>query len=229
MVQMYHLPAGQLMREWGKRMSDEQNVIQNPPPKVKAMYQAVINLLKTERDITTIKVADITSSAGIGKGTAYEYFSTKEEILSSAIIYYVNQCIENVKEIAQKQENFHDKLYDIMDFADEHVKDRQAIFALLKIILNAYEVPDSFKAHFDNMQNCSKAGAINEIIDILLESARKEGLVSQKEVFFQRAAIETTMRMYFMYKVEAEHNKELDLEADTLREYIYQNTLKLLG
>lgn len=51
---------------------DEQKLIQDPSQKVLAMYQAVIEFINEGCDINTLKVADITGRAGIGKGTAYE-------------------------------------------------------------------------------------------------------------------------------------------------------------
>ena len=63
-----------------------QNVT-NPPEKVLLMYQAVSELLRNQNDIAKIKVADITSRAGIGKGTAYEYFSSKEELIANALMH----------------------------------------------------------------------------------------------------------------------------------------------
>ena len=47
--------------------------------KVILMYEAVISLIEEGKDINSIKVVDITSRAGIGKGTAYEYFKSNEE------------------------------------------------------------------------------------------------------------------------------------------------------
>ena len=45
--------------------------------KVMAMYQAVWKLLDEGKDLHKLKVSDITECAGIGKGTAYEYFRSK--------------------------------------------------------------------------------------------------------------------------------------------------------
>ena len=44
------------------------------PPKVTAMYRAVSTLLREDKDISEMSVSMITGLAGIGKGTAYEYF-----------------------------------------------------------------------------------------------------------------------------------------------------------
>ena len=65
-------------------------------PKVKALYDAVLELLNENADVNALTVADITKRAGIGKGTAYDYFSCKEEIIAGAIIYDAQtQGVEN--------------------------------------------------------------------------------------------------------------------------------------
>ena len=59
------------------------------PPKVTAMYRAVSTLLREDKDISEMSVSMITGLAGIGKGTAYEYFDSKEEIIVCALLYEI--------------------------------------------------------------------------------------------------------------------------------------------
>ena len=61
-------------------MSEKLKNIFEPSEKVQKMYEAISELVQEKKDVATLKVQDITSRAGIGKGTAYEYFSSKEEI-----------------------------------------------------------------------------------------------------------------------------------------------------
>ena len=56
--------------------------IRQLPPKVRQMYIAVIQMLEEGADPANIRVSTITEKAGIGKGTAYEYFDSKEEIVA---------------------------------------------------------------------------------------------------------------------------------------------------
>ena len=65
----------------------------NPPDKMRLMFEAVSELIKEQKEISRITVAEITSKAGIGKGTAYEYFSSKEEIIVNALMY--EYCINS--------------------------------------------------------------------------------------------------------------------------------------
>lgn len=47
------------------------------PAKVLQMYRAVLELMEEGADVTTLRVSTITERAGIGKGTAYEYFTSR--------------------------------------------------------------------------------------------------------------------------------------------------------
>lgn len=70
--------------------------MQEIPPKVLMMYEAVQQLVGEGQSVQDIRVSSITERAGIGKGTAYEYFDSKEEILVGAFIYYVRRLAEDM-------------------------------------------------------------------------------------------------------------------------------------
>ena len=75
------------------------------------MYKAVIEMVQENYDINSIKVSDITSRAGIGKGTAYEYFGSKEEIIVKALFYDTYVHILNVEKIMKSDKKFKEKYY----------------------------------------------------------------------------------------------------------------------
>lgn len=210
-------------------MTQEQRLILNPPEKVLAMYEAVFKLLSRDCDVNTIKVADITGLAGIGKGTAYEYFSSKEEIIAASMLYYVQECVDRLREISVSSKQFQKKIYAVMDLIDAHMKEKQGIFLLIKILIGSYEVPKSLKSVYEQMQKKCCEEDKNAIIDRMIEGGVSEGLIKETNLFLQRAAVETQMSVYCMYKIAAEQHIETDLEDETLREYIYRNILKLLG
>ena len=51
------------------------------------VFKAFKNILFSDSDITKITVSEIAKEAGIGKGTVYEYFESKEEIIAKSLIY----------------------------------------------------------------------------------------------------------------------------------------------
>ena len=53
----------------------------NLPEKKAAVFRAVLKLLRQGRPLGDLKVSEIAEAAGIGKGTVYEYFPSREELL----------------------------------------------------------------------------------------------------------------------------------------------------
>lgn len=66
---------------------------ETPTVKEKAIYQAVVDLFMEGEDLSGLTVSEITAKAGIGKGTAYGYFSDKEEMIARSICYNVEHSI----------------------------------------------------------------------------------------------------------------------------------------
>ncbi len=93
-------------------------------PKEKAIYQAVIELFEEGADVGNLTVSEITARAGIGKGTAYEYFTGKEEMIAKAFFY--------------NGEMFCCQLYDKIEFVlltmEQQVSRTNCIFRLIHML-----------------------------------------------------------------------------------------------
>ena len=62
-----------------------------------AIYQAALGLIAQGASPAAMKVQDIAQAAGIGKGTVYEYFSSKEEILQGMALYCFDSEIAHIR------------------------------------------------------------------------------------------------------------------------------------
>lgn len=51
------------------------------------VLQSVIRLMEGGADLREVKASDIAQAAGIGKGSLYLYFSSKEDIILNALLY----------------------------------------------------------------------------------------------------------------------------------------------
>lgn len=85
------------------------------PQKVLQMYEAVAQLMEEGADINNIRVSTITDRAGIGKGTAYDYFDTKEEIIACAILFQMKTLTETIKQQMTGLENFSEQVTFLFD------------------------------------------------------------------------------------------------------------------
>lgn len=89
-----------------------------------AVFRGLFALAKDGRRFSSIKVQDIATAAGMGKGTLYEYFSSKEDILSGAIFYALSgvmnrfeRSVDDTLSFRQILERFFDELDGDVPFA----------------------------------------------------------------------------------------------------------------
>lgn len=90
------------------------------------IYNAVLDLIKENGLSSGLKVSDIANKAGIGKGTVYEYFSNKEEIIIDSIIYLMKNTANKVFSSNEDINlNFEDTLINYINrlkkFVSEHI------------------------------------------------------------------------------------------------------------
>lgn len=100
--------------------------------KVLAMYRAVWELLDEGQDMAKMKVADITARAGIGKGTAYEYFRSKEEIVCRALEYDFFMQYQKLKSEVHEKRNFRDALESCFDWLKQNEDRRRLVVQFLR-------------------------------------------------------------------------------------------------
>lgn len=109
-------------------------------PKVLALYQAVLELLDEGRDINSIKVSDITKQAGIGKGTAYEYFKSKEELIACALLNDVEEKMLAEEEKLEQLHTFGEKISYALDWLLCRFHEQKSFTRLLRLTTQPCEV-----------------------------------------------------------------------------------------
>lgn len=92
------------------------------PAKVLLMYEAVHRLIGEGVTLSDIRVSSITGLAGIGKGTAYEYFETKEEILACAFIFYLNRLAEEVNRELGRLDSLREQVECVFEHLDRDIE-----------------------------------------------------------------------------------------------------------
>lgn len=88
------------------------------PSKVLLIYGAVQDLVGEGRDINDISVSNIAERAGIGKGTIYDYFESREELVACAFLFYVNRTAEQINKTLATLPGFREQIYALFDGLD---------------------------------------------------------------------------------------------------------------
>lgn len=105
-----------------------------PSSKEKAIYQAVVELFEEGADLNNLTVAEITGRAGIGKGTAYEYFSEKEEMIAKALFYNGDMFCRQIYEGVNREKNLFDKMNFVLLKMEQHVPKTNCIVRLVHMM-----------------------------------------------------------------------------------------------
>lgn len=102
-----------------------------PSAKELAIYQGVLRLLREGADIYALKASEIAEAAGIGKGTLYNYFSSKEEIILSTIRYTMEEHLRLLGESIEARQGFEQKVRCALAYEfRHHGNHHQTVFLL---------------------------------------------------------------------------------------------------
>lgn len=104
------------------------------PAKVQQLYRGVMELVLEGVDVRTLKVSDITQKAGIGKGTAYDYFDTREEIIVSAILHSMVCIQEEVEAQLALRTSFFDRMEYLMEVLEEKMAERECFLHFIHLL-----------------------------------------------------------------------------------------------
>lgn len=108
-----------------------------PSPKERAVYEAVLAQAAAGVDLSSIKVQQIADAAGMGKGTLYEYFSSREEILLRTVMYCCGQELAMLGAAVEGASGFADMLGRVADFIAELVTHRVAAYRVVVGMVHA--------------------------------------------------------------------------------------------
>lgn len=169
-------------------------------PKVQALYRAVSELLEEGADATNLKVADIAARAGIGKGTTYEYFKSREELIIKAMLSRMYAYFKRVTEKTDAKEQFREKVYVFLDSlftaSNENMKSMQQMFVLLS---GGGSMPLRFK---EELHKCwQPIVTFREYADELYTCAVREGTASPNlPSFYVHTAFLNLLISYGLYQ-----------------------------
>lgn len=207
----------------------EKNLLNNPPEKVLAMYQAVIELVRDGADVNSMKVSDITARAGIGKGTAYEYFSSKEEIITNALAFDVLSKRNELAEIVDGQGNFAEKVERIFDYLEKKFCESQTFCMLVRISTGSYEMSEALRTEYERVHADISCGKLEEIMDRLVSQGVQEGVIKEENLMFQRMAFGAQIIAYASYLMAVNKGKHIEASPARAKKFVYESLVKSLG
>ena len=99
--------------------------------KENAIYEAVLRLMARGEQLYAVTVQQIAQEAGIGKGTVYEYFASREEILAKTMLRRMKQELEALAARVDRARSFDEKLESLLAAAWEMMRMKPSCIRLL--------------------------------------------------------------------------------------------------
>lgn len=194
------------------------------PEKMEAVCQAVLRLRSQGKELNLLTVSDIAKEAGIGKGTVYDYFKTKEEILVKALIY--EYCIEmrQLEKSIISEKTFRGKIYSAFHWIEHTIESKGTV---LRIMQKNPELLGENKS-FCELLGLKVQGEdmMQRLCDDILKQGEAEDIIrrpeSQMEQDIMIGSISCGLASYVIHPEKYEGTLE---EAE---EICYRNLLKLL-
>lgn len=194
-------------------------------PKVLALYRGVLELLDEGEDVNTIKVSDITAKAGIGKGTAYDYFKSREEIIACALLYDVDQKIEEEEEELARHEGFCEKVIYAFDWMERRFREQKVFVRILRLTTEGSGLSSTI---LEELQKRKKMGC--GPLRVLMKMCRegKERGEIRKDIPVSVACIASLANMaaFVMYLEKSEQMPEID--TGWMKEFLCKGLLEQL-
>ena len=201
-----------------------------------AMYGAVIEMINEGWDVNTMKVSDITARAGIGKGTAYEYFSSKEAIITMALGHDILKKHVQIQKIVDGGGTFEEKTNRIFDYVEEEFGKPQTFCTLVRIGTGSYEISESIRQEYKKLQEDISGISIEFVLDRLMEQGRREGILSQQNPGLCRTAFLAQLMAYVASLIsEKGWNREVcpvegcGVSAEEAKRFVYASLVKSLN
>lgn len=195
------------------------------PPKVKAMFEAVLELFESGKGLSSLTVSEITAKAGIGKGTAYEYFSSKEEIIAGALNYESQKHIKIISSLIEKGCSFREILMKGFDVMDSVFEKQRGFALILRLIrdksINGGDMLTEMEKHKCNFD------MVKELVNQVAEIARKENLIGETDEYKIQCAIISQIAEYAIFVIYQGLYRNTDRRV--ARETAYENILKMLN
>lgn len=186
-------------------------------PKVKATYQAVIALFMEGADLNNLTVAEITGKAGIGKGTAYEYFSNKEEMIAGALFYELKEACESLYESLKKEKDLYGKMNAILLRMEEKLTQTSCFCHAVHIMTDNSAISGKLKELVDSKKEDELllADVLRRVIE---EEMACEDEPSEEDKAYLVMAVLSRLICYAMYQLD--RNRGTKPDQKTMREML---------
>ncbi len=195
------------------------------------IFEGFKKIIIDNSNIESIKVSDIAKAAGIGKGTVYEYFKSKDEIIARSIIYNFKIEIKNTIETIKNVSSFKDQCDHLFHYS---INSGKFIFPSLRILYN-HVVPTELNSIIleDFEEILDLKSQLCNLLDYVINTGISENIINKDlDRDYQRYVL-ISSSMGILNRINASYFQQINLSEDktidTQKKFAYTMILKSLA
>jgi len=188
-------------------------------------------IITENSNIENIKVSDIAKAAGIGKGTIYEYFKSKDEIIARSIIYNFKIDIINTIEAIKEVSTFKEQCNHLFHYS---ISSGKFIFPSLRILYNQVvpkELNNILLEDFEEILELKTQ--LYNLLDYVINTGIDENIINKDLSRDYQRYVLISSSMGIINKINANHLRQINLSDDesinTQKNFAYTMILKSLA
>lgn len=194
------------------------------PPKVQQIYEAVIRMLEEGMDMEDIRVSTITERAGIGKGTAYEYFDTKDEIVACAVVSQIRWMSEWLREQLEARADFGEQLAFLLDMVEKKGSCSHGILRFVHAMTSNSEFNRMIREKM-NTEEFAPYRPVNVFGRILRQGVERGAIRKDLPVEYMMHCVFSHLLSYMM---EIATRDCFRIDAESLRPFVHRGIMREL-
>ncbi len=201
-------------------------MIMNYSSKQTDIINATMDILDSGKELNKITVKEIADFAGIGKGSVYDHFQSKEDIIHATILKKFQDGFYNVDIIMKQHLNFKNKIYALYDLMSTDIKSDSSL-SVLNLLTSAksiVEIHDVFKKG----DFCLVDKFSNIISDILYQGIEENVISPKIDILYIHMAIFSNLSALSRF-ITASHFKLEENDENIIKDNAYKMLLKTLN
>ncbi|MDD5935841.1 MAG: TetR/AcrR family transcriptional regulator [Clostridiales bacterium] len=159
------------------------------PKKVAAITESVTELYNNGTTFSKMTISEIAKRANIGKGTVYEYFTSKEEIIITVMLLELKKELTKICNAIIAKESFQEK-YDTTLY---WIKDRVQTNILLRQMMLARYSENSDEAICELVKRMMSFTEVSQTLESIIKAGIEEDLFQKPQSVLQEKSAFATL------------------------------------
>lgn len=183
--------------------------IKELPEKVLLLYQAVTRLIEEGADVAGMRVQEITERAGIGKGTAYDYFDSKEEIIVYALLYHMENMMRELRQGISEEQSFAERIRLSLERIDTQIGGEKCALCFVTMLFDSTPAGELLRRTMEARKRESRmCGPLTAAEDLIRKGIEDGELRRDIPVSYMTYSLLARVVAYMVYLVSRKRKEE---------------------